>query len=398
LRTGTIVPIVIREYRDEDWPQVAAIWSLAFLGGEPFGREHRLMRHADAAIFAAEDEEGLVGAAKVIPMNATCRGVELPAGGLGAVAVGPEHRRQGVGSSLMHWLVWEMRRRGMALSVLYAANAGFYRSFGYAAAGTRMEFDCPTHKLPRMHEDLPIQRLPIEAWPEVAAAYEAFAGKYSGMVRRKSADDSLLWILKGTTPTIVAVGRPVEAYAVLRLNAKFFRQQKVAEIAWTTPRGWRAMIDALGMFCINASSVSWCEPSDGPYLARHGERGVGIRGWMSPMYRVLDVAAALSALRPGAGEGAGSFTLAVQDELVPDNRGPWRVTFEAGRVGVEAAGGVEPDLTLPIDAFTQALLGEPDLAAVAAQGSVRVGPAGAAGMEAARRLFAPRPVYCLDFF
>jgi predicted acetyltransferase len=385
------LPIVIREYRDEDWPQVAAIWSLAFFGGEAVGRDHRLMRHPRAETYVAEDEEGLVGAANLIPMQLFCRGVELPAGGLAAVAVAPEHRRQGIGSSLLHWLLWSMRRRGMAISILHAIHAGFYRSFGYALAGRRLEFDCPLHLLPRPHEDLPIHRLTLDDWPELEPAYHAFARRYSGMPRREGLERCLSVVLAGTPPTIYAVGNPVEAYAILRLNPMGGAMQKAAETVWSTPRGWRALMEALSMLCINAASLSWCEPPDGPYLALHGERGVGIAGWLPPMYRIVDVPGALRALCPDA---SGSFTLAIDDELIPDNRGPWRVVFEPGRVHVEPAS--EAALTLTIGALTQALLGDPSLASLAVMGAVEVRDDDA--FAAARRLLPPHPLYCVDFF
>jgi predicted acetyltransferase len=156
------------------------------------------------------------------------------------------------------------------------------------------------------------------------------------------------------------------------------------------------MIEALGMVAINADALAWHEPPDGPGPALHADRKTSLQGWLPPMYRVLDVPAALQALAPDPAV-AGAFTLAIDDDLLRENAGPWRVTFESGKVVVESAAvEANADLRMPVGAFAQALLGRPDLAALEAAGAVAVANPGA--FAAARRLLPAHSTYCLDFF
>jgi predicted acetyltransferase len=395
------LPIIIREYRDEDFPQVAAIWSLAFRGGDPLLPDDRVASRRDATIYVAEDEEGIVGAAKILKMRITLRGgASVAAGGVSAVGVAPEHRGQGVGSAMLHWLAGQMRREKFVISMLHAMREGYYRQFGYEVCGHRHLIRCPIGLLPRMESDLPIQRLTMEDWGEIAPVYEAFARRYSGMAAREDLYRSRIHNSEGTLPLVYAVGSPPQAYAILRLNRGRWERphedQPIAELAWATPRGYRELLGALGLLCINTRALVWCEPGDSPFLALHVDRGVEAERLHLPTYRVLDVAAALGGLEATAGAGEGNFTFALKDELLPANGGPWRVAFGAGRVEIGPMQDEEPDFRMSIGAFSQALLGEPDLRALAGHGAVEVG--NAAGFEAACRFLPPFPAYCMEYF
>jgi hypothetical protein len=104
------------------------------------------------------------------------------------------------------------------------------------------------------------------------------------------------------------------------------------------------------------------------------------------------VAAALSRLKP---HSAGEFTVRVIDPQIPENEGPWRVYWRDPRVVVEKISS-EADLTLDIQAFSQAFMGEPSLREVAEQGRVEIRSAKA--LQAAELLLPPLAVYCGDFF
>lgn len=391
------MPIVIREFREEDWPQAATIWSLSFYGGEPLERDGRLFRHPGSRAFVAEDEDGIAGALILFPMPVTCRGALMPCGGVSVVGVAPEHRRQGIGSAMLHWLAGYMRREGMVLSALHGAHESYYRRFGWAVGGRRMEIVCPRQRLPHLETDLPVRRLTLDDWDELQPAYDAFAARYSGMVARTKHIDSRVHIRQGAQPVVYAVGDPVDAYAIVRLERggmeRDLPEQTVAEVVWSTPHGYRAILGSLATLCFNSSALRWCEPGDGPFLTQFIDRGMEARRMHTPMYRVLDVAAALRALRP---EGGGSLVLEVEDELLAANDGPWLIEWGGGEVAVGPAPARAAGLRMPIGALTQALLGEPSLDEVVRAGMVEVHDPSA--LAAARRQLPPFPTHCLDFF
>jgi predicted acetyltransferase len=65
-------------------------------------------------------------------------GATLPAAGVSWVAVHPGDRRRGVASAMMSHQLHEARRRGVAVSALFASEAGIYGRFGYGPAATQV--------------------------------------------------------------------------------------------------------------------------------------------------------------------------------------------------------------------------------------------------------------------
>jgi predicted acetyltransferase len=393
------MPIVMRPYRDEDWPQAAAIWSQAFYGGEIPAGEEPLSRPIGVQNIVAEDEEGIVGATRLVPFRVLCRGEELGAFGLSSVAVAPEQRRQGTGSALLHWILWHLRRSGVAMAPLHAANEKFYRGFGWASSGARQEIKTTVDRLPRLETSLPVHRLRLEDWSDLQHAYEGFARAHSGALRRTGLDRSYIHRVAGNTPLVYAVGQPAEAYAVLRLERNAwdrpYADQRVAEVVWSTPRGYHALLGLLRQLLINTSAIRWFEPADSPFLAQYAERDTEVVARRPVMYRLIDVPLALATL-PVDEAVAGTFTMAVFDPQLADNAGPWRVAAEEGRLTVEPCSTDAPDLEIGVGALTQAVLGEPDLMALHRHGAVTVRSPEALALAA--RLLPPHPVCCLDFF
>ena len=72
----------------------------------------------------------VAGHASGYRLRMSLAGVDVPVRGIAAVAVVPEFRRRGVADALMKGLHAQMKRRGEALSMLYAFRMSFYRKFG----------------------------------------------------------------------------------------------------------------------------------------------------------------------------------------------------------------------------------------------------------------------------
>ncbi|MBE7559947.1 GNAT family N-acetyltransferase [bacterium] len=372
---GPIGPI--RPMRADECAAVARLWSLAFRGGDALP-EDRLAPKEGREIFVAEGEPGLVGAYELNATHFYVRGRRLSAGAIRSVAVSPECRQSGVGHALMRHSLSAMRGRGLAWSVLHPVRESYYARFGYAPAGRRIVLTCPLSIFPRLELDLPVRLLTLEDWPQVEGAYHAWAARYSGTHARSGFDWSRVhWSGEPTPAQVVAVGEPAEGFAVLRLKKGLRPAQEVSEVVWSSARGYRALLSALGRIGYNGATLTWPEPGDSPFWALFCEYGLEATVERPPMYRIIDAPAALRAL--GA-DGEGEFTLELRDPLLPENAGPWRVRFGAGSVTVEPASTAQ--LALDVRTAAQALLGEPSLADLAA----------------ATRLLPRFPTHCADFF
>ena len=88
--------------------------------------------------------------------------------------------------------------------------------------------------------------------------------------------------------------------------------------------------------------------------------------------------------------------MAIDHEILPANRGPWRVSFSPDGVG----GGVEPiesgDLKLDIRQGSQVILGEPSLADLLEHGFVK--PSSTETIQAATALLSPKTTYSIEYF
>lgn len=325
-----------------------------------------------------------LAAADLIEYEFLVRGVPMKAGGVGGVATLVEARRSGAASRLMEGMIREMREDSRLLACLYAYRETYYRRFGYEQCGWRWLINCPTHRLPKTALDLPVRQVdPQEAPAVLDACYREFISRQSGACLRTPQQ----WLDRlGRTPgAIYTVGDPVEGYFWGDLSG-FWVDTTLGEFAWTTPRAYAALMAVLGGACANKNSVSWCEPPRSAALAHFSDQGIEAKRNRATMYRVVNVPAALAALAPPAAP----YTLEVLDPLVPENQGPWQV----GPGGVERADSA--GIRLTIQSFSQAFMGDPSLADLAALGAVEI--LDPQSLHNATQHLGPESVVCMEFF
>jgi predicted acetyltransferase len=379
--------IEIRPYREEDRDAFFRVLSMSYRNGLEVPEEDREFRFERPFVGLVDGE--VAGAFFLLDMNASRGTALLGCAGVQAVAVLPEHRSGGLAGEMMRWALRLLREEGTPLSSLYGFRESYYRKFGYEVAGRRVKISCPSNRLPAGRDDLPIRKLAPDDWRLIAPCYEAFAHARSGLHVR----NERMWerVLNEHRPvTVYALGDPVEAYIALSPSTAAWGNHHLSEVVWSTRRGYESLFSMMERIAVNMGSLSWYEPSDGPFLARHLDQGVETQIVRPIMFRVVDVPRALRELRP---RGEGEFTLRVADDLFTGNEGPWRVRFSPA--GVEVGPASEAEIELDVRHFAQALLGEPSL-----DDLLRNGLACASGgaAEAARNLLPPLPVYCSDFF
>lgn len=382
--------IAVRPYTEADAEPYFEIRSLTYNNGDPIPPERRVFKYVRP--FVAEHLGEVKGAYVVLDMNATRGPATLGCGGIASVGVLPHHRRLGIGKEMMTSAVRTLRDEGTPLASLYAFRESYYRIFGYETCGMRLKLACPAVRLPNASGELPLRRLRPADWSELHPCYRAFAHARSGLhIRSEKYWNRVL--AENRELTIYAAGDPVEAYIVVSHSVGFFETNHISEVAWSSMRGYRTLLEILRSIGINKAGLSWYEPSDSPYLAQYMDQGVDVTVERPIMFRACDAPLALRSLKPDVAR-SGSFTLSLRDEIIPENRGPWRVSFSDGAVEVERSSDAE--LEMDIRQFAQALLGSPSLEDLSRNQLVQVRSGEA--FEAARALLPPSPVYCMDFF
>jgi predicted acetyltransferase len=379
----------LRVERCTDLEELFKVWSPTYRDNAPVAIEPDKLRHDEA--FAARLDGRIVGAFASLPMVVTRGKAELKCAGIAGVAVLPHERQHGVGKAMMEHGIRHYHEAGYELASLYAFSEKFYRKFGYEVAGYKYGIKVDMGRFPRFDLNLPTAKLGPADRDQIKSCYETFARRRSGLnLRPNNQWDRIIQL--DSNKAIYAVGEPIEAYAIVTHDWNFWVEQKVDEFVWTTTRGYESLLSVLSGIGINKTHLSWIEPSDSPYRARHWDRGAELNANSGHlMWRVLNVPKALESLKT---EHSGTFSFEVTDELLPENEGPWRVDFSPSGVHVERTD--EAGFKLNTRQFSQAFMGEPSLSALSMNGLVQV--KSEVDLTAASQLLPATSVCCLDAF
>jgi predicted acetyltransferase len=309
----------------------------------PPARCRRWIRRAGPSNFRVLREgRTVVACLDLIAMGQWFGGRAVPMTGVAGVAVPPEHRARGHGSTLMREAVREMAARGAALSVLYPATQPVYRRAGYGQAGTRLQYTRSAEAFDG-RERSPAVRPALPR--DLAAAkrvYREVARASSGLLDRTP---YMWWRAFGGQDRefrtfVVGDGRP-EGYVVLKQEKRTPPGPPydlvLLDHAFATPAAGRRILSFLAAHRSLAGDVKWCGGPSDPLLSLLAEQtGEPVRPirWMA---RVLDVGRALGARGYPPGLSA-EVHLAVEDRVLEGNAGRWVLRVSGGR-GRAARGG-----------------------------------------------------------
>lgn len=316
----------------------AARQSLEAFGGssaEQEATEARFRKALEAGQLWGVDADGaLVGHCRLLAVDHFFGGRPVRSLDVGGVAVSAKHRRKGVATALMESAAAWGAHQGMALSLLYPGVPALYRRLGWEMAGTfpRYRLDTPM-AVPRAE---PMRPAHEDDWPAIAACHEQYASTLNGPGRRSGQQWTRL--RGGSAQHVLDGGDGIEAYVLVYRHAEpGERPDGPASVDWaaTTFRGMRAVVALLASPAIPDSARVHAPPADtwAPWLDSWGVPDTGGLFWMA---RPLGFAAAVAARGFPAGV-AGAVTLAVDDRLLAEVRGPWRLEVAGCRGTLEPA-------------------------------------------------------------
>ena len=298
----------------------------------------------------AFDGDQLVGHLAVWDVGQWFGGRCVPMGGVAGVGVTPQSRGRGVATALLDRGLTLMHERGDAISTLYPANVGLYRSGGWEIAGARPERATTTQavaRLPRPAGPVAVRRASDADLPAISTTYDGWAATQPGMLERPShyaaritaerdghetyvaeADGRLtgyLWLSRGEA---VDAG---ESYAThvnewLALDLDAFRA------LWRLAGSGRPISRNLTYVDSPYDSLAMALHDPGAGTEVRARPGMG--HWMT---RLVDVRKAMAARGFPAGATA-EVGLDIDDRLAPWNAGRWVLRVADGR-GELATGG-----------------------------------------------------------
>lgn len=330
-------PPVYSSVRDSDVDSLAAVLSQSFHfsadGAKKLvtlaGPQARLVRRGDevvAGLFIHDFEQWFGG-----------RGI--PMGAIGAVGVAPHVRAKGVARHLMSETIRDLRDRGVPLSTLYASTQHLYRAVGYEQAGNFIRYEAPTRSVPRFASELDVHPIdPADA--DLMKAIADRAEKPNGYARR----DDLQWAFLAEPwdnrifAWVVGSREDPQGYLFLIqskgedgyvVHAKDF----VALNRAARERIWNLLGDhrSLGRTCRFDGGGTL------PDLLLFGEQEYRVHEYDRWMLRITDVPAALAS-RGYPGPVDAEIHLEIEDDIVPENQGPFVVRVTGGRAEVQPGG------------------------------------------------------------
>ncbi|MFN8549563.1 MAG: GNAT family N-acetyltransferase [Candidatus Eisenbacteria bacterium] len=283
--------------------------------------------------------ETVVGGLGFYPIGQWFGGRSVRMAGIAAVAVPAEERSHGIAAELMTRTLRELKEAGYPISTLYPATQVLYRKVGYEQAGNLARHELPVAQIGNLGRPCAVEAIDSAERDRLIPCYDRFARTRNGLLDRNPG----MWTrlhepFESKTRMYGAIeGGELTGYVVV--------QQKSTDRAYdlnlrdfvaTTEAALRSLWTFLYGFRSQAGRVAWSGPVNDPFqtilVEQHGEGSV-IRSerWM---IRVLDVAAALSA-RGYSSDLNLALELRVEDDLLPENSGGYRLEVSAGRAKVE---------------------------------------------------------------
>lgn len=345
---GTPIPgdstpegLVVRPAEPDDIGALARLWDLAFPGERTAeARAQALEEGSDPLggretcwVLEAPGGGPVVGGVRLYSLEMHLFGQPVPAAGVGALAIDPGWREQGLGSALLRRALRIARDRGDHVAVLYPMRAGFYSRLGFSLVGTLHRYRFPPHALPPFPGAETVRVLSREERiREVPELHRRFAPSGHGLTSRSEGQ----WRHLESADCLVAAAGSGEDMAafVARVRGSddgLPPSLEVREVMAGTHDGYRALLGWLARQGEAWGEITWdALPGErfGQVL-RHprlpgtpNRRGLWyesatlLRG---PMVRILDLPGLTGRLgiEPGT-------TLTVHDAELPENSGAWQ--------------------------------------------------------------------------
>ena len=332
---------------------------------------------------------------------------DVPMGGIGGVACTADQRGRGHVGRLLAESLRVMRDAGQYLSGLYPFSFAFYRRHGWDWVGEQRQYSVPTSELKAGPEGRLLTMYEgMDALEIVRPVYETFARRYFGMgLRREAApgDAAPDWWKRaldhrdGRTTYVQVYTDSSTGAAEGYLTFRYPSGDGAGEVGdffANTPAAYRGLLSVLHYYAVQVEKITFSAPMDDPLPLHvmHWDLETKIRPLF--MGRVVNVAAALTALRPDA-DLSDRLVLSIADAQCDWNNQAFAVTLDAGQVTV-APTQEAPGVSLDIQTLSQAYWGQPSLDFLRSAGRVVV--AGEGQYALLSRLLPPRICFLRDFF
>ena len=350
----------------DDWEQHQRLMNHAFSGGQVVTPRETPATEADVAdVYGIFEDGHLIAALTAIPYTVAWPGAknnQLPMGGIAGVATYVEARGQGHVERLLSESLRIMREKGQVVSALYPFAFAFYKKYGWDWVGKRYDLKVPLAHLQKTHSKTR-RVLESNIISEVKPLFEAYGSHYRGFILDDE-DWKKRFEPSGDKESFAYIG--ADGYLIARYGDE---NLNIKEFIAPSTKAHNALLGLLRNFGTQREFARLTVPSDSPiwsYIMHHD-----LETKTRPVFmgRVVDVAGALGQLQTSAPNG--EVILALNDPQCDWNTGTWSIKTEGGRI-LATHSTQFPQVTMDIQAFSQAFWGYPSLASLRLAGRVEV--------------------------
>ncbi|MBN1660331.1 MAG: GNAT family N-acetyltransferase [Anaerolineae bacterium] len=412
----------IKQLSASDFAALTHLWAAAYPGARVFSEEERERFRARALSLHQEDptasfyglfrDGDLQGIMCLYDFRMNFLGTDVPAGGVGQVAVDLLHKKEHVAKELMAYFLRHYRERGAPLTLLYPFRPDFYADmhFGY---GTKMsQYRVKPADFPKGPSKAGVRYLGPDDKEAIAGCFDRLAARTHGMCYKTEREMRGLF----RNPQNQIVGCEIDGqlrgylvYTFEQGDTFITNDLHIQEWVYDTPEALSRLVTFLHTQADQVRDVIVdSQDEDFHHLLLDPRNGSGrlipsvyhesnVQG-VGLMIRLVDVARIFELL---AGHDFGGQTctlrLTVDDSFLPENAGSLLLHFERGHVQHLDGGAHDVEVTLDVGRLSALLAGTVGFRSLYDYGLARISDT--TYVEPVSRIFAvARQPVCMTHF
>lgn len=343
--------------------------------------EEELREQARNRCFGALSDDGKILYGCVNSREYTCRfdGGAYKLGGIGGVSTLPPYRHNGAIRASLSASLRDMYENGFTFSYLYPFSTQYYRKFGYEVGAEARRWVMPLADIRPKDVGGTIEQIfPGDDFSPLLEVYDAcFADcnmsavrdRYdAGLEKAKLMEEHryvYVWRNEAGAPRGLMIAHKTreDGAVVMDCNHTFGAENENGFLFCDMEALSALLFFVKSAFSADYDKISFTTRREIDLTSLVGENNsASCSMFWNGMLRVVNVRRVLENC---SCRGAGCVRIAIEDTILPENCGTWKLTFAPGQVNFVEKTEEQPDVSLTINAFSALICGARDVHSLA---------------------------------
>ena len=343
--------------------------------------EEELREQARNRCFGALSDDGKILYGCVNSREYTCRfdGGAYKLGGIGGVSTLPPYRHNGAIRASLSASLRDMYENGFTFSYLYPFSTQYYRKFGYEVGAEARRWVMPLADIRPKDVGGTIEQIfPGDDFSPLLEVYDACFGDCNMSAVRDRYDAGLekaklmeehryvyVWRNEAGAPRGLMIAHKTreDGAVVMDCNHTFGAQNENGFLFCDMEALSALLFFVKSAFSADYDKISFTTRREIDLTSLVGENNsASCSMFWNGMLRVVNVRRVLENCNC---RGTGCVRIAVEDTILPENCGTWKLTFAPGQVNFVEKTEEQPDVSLTINAFSALICGARDVHSLA---------------------------------